>query len=106
MKLLTRQSRESFEAGNTQRRKILSMAHELGWSYLGRDNKMVADIERINRWCNEYGYLRKPLNYYTPDELPRLVTQFQNMYVKTLRDNAARERMVNRMHDALKDVKP
>lgn len=57
------------------RNKILSIAHELGWELeSGR-----VDMFRINAWCVKYGHAHKELDQYTYMELPRLVTQFENM---------------------------
>ena len=71
------------------RGKILSHAHELGWhkkdakGNLIRDpatNKTKIDFERVNEWCIKYGYLKKKLDKYTYDELPKLVWQFKEAY--------------------------
>jgi len=63
------------EEGHKMRRKIISLAHEMGWKLPGT-NKI--DIAHINDWCKKYGFGKKQLNEYTVAELPRLVTQFQN----------------------------
>lgn len=62
-------------------RKILSMAHELNWEYA---NGQV-NMKRVNEWCIKYGYLHKPLDQYTANELPQLVTSFEGMYFKHLK---------------------
>lgn len=62
------------------RRKILSMAHELNWEL---DNGKI-DMDRVNRWCIQYGYLGKPLDQYRTAELPALVFAFENMHRKHL----------------------
>ncbi len=59
---------------NRMRRKILSICHELNWR---KDGKI--DWERLNGWLLKYGYLHKSLNKYTREELPTLVTQFENL---------------------------
>jgi hypothetical protein len=68
------------EACNTMRRKIISMAREMGWHttcpYTG---KLKADMQRIENWCCTYGYLHKNLNQYTYQELPHLITQMQQV---------------------------
>lgn len=61
-------------------RKLLSMAHEQNWKHF--DGKI--NMDRVNAWCVKYGYLHKPFNHYTEEELPMLVTQFESMYVKHL----------------------
>lgn len=64
------------------RRKILSMAHELGWKLSdGRIN-----MDKVNKWCCTYGYLKKNLDLYLESELPPLVTQFEGAYVHHLKN--------------------
>lgn len=60
------------------RRKILSICHELGWEKPGGaiDWKILDDF-MINR-----SYLHKLLNDYTEAELPKLVTQFEDILKK------------------------
>lgn len=57
-----------------QRKKIISSCREMGWNKGG-----YADMRRIYDWVEKYGYLNKPLNEYTLQEIPRLVTQASNM---------------------------
>lgn len=66
------------DKANNQRRRIIAMAHELGWTYsVGGQAK--ADMKRIDDWCVKFSYLKKPMNEYTLTELPKLVSQFQLM---------------------------
>lgn len=74
------------------RKKILSMAHEMGWekevesaklkgeSAKLKVGKRVIDMEHVNNWCVSHGYLHKKLDDYTYAELPRLVSQFEAVY--------------------------
>lgn len=67
------------------RKKILSMAHEMGWSSSAKATedkqaKRKIDMEHVNNWCKSRGYLHKPLDDYTYNELPRLVSQFEQVY--------------------------
>ncbi|WGQ12969.1 hypothetical protein [Sphingobacterium faecium] len=66
---------------NKMRRKILSMAHEMSWEL--PSGKI--DMQRVNNWCINYGYLAKRLDKYTDSELPALVSAFENMYLKHLK---------------------
>lgn len=66
---------KSLDGSHKMRRKIISMAHELGWKIPG--TKKI-DMDAINEWCKKYGFGKKELNEYTEQELPKLVTQFQN----------------------------
>jgi|SRR5690242_8328909 len=71
------------DSANKQRRKIVSMAHELGWHNLVQ-GKWKVDMRGLNNWCVQHSYLKKELNQYTAGELPRLVSQFESMYKKYL----------------------
>lgn len=62
-------------AANTMRRKMLSIAYQLGWTV--EHGKL--DLARVNNWCVKYGYLHKPLNDYDVKELPQLITQFERL---------------------------
>ncbi len=57
------------------RNKILSMAHEVNWTIKG-----YVDMDRINNWCIKFGHAHKKLDFYTYEELPKLVTQFEEVY--------------------------
>jgi hypothetical protein len=67
------------DPANRMRKKIISMAREMGWELRTTTGK-VADMQRIRNWVLKYGSLKKPLNDYTINELPRLVTQFEQVY--------------------------
>ena len=64
------------------RRKILSMCHEVHvtkWSEAAQKN--VIDFARLNAWIAKYGHAKhKTLNEYSVAELPKLVTQFEQVY--------------------------
>jgi hypothetical protein len=67
------------------RKKILSMAHEMGWSSSAKATedkqaKKKIDMEHVNNWCKSRSYLHKPLDDYTYNELPKLVSQFEEVY--------------------------
>jgi len=62
------------------RKKILSLAWQMNWTYTNTKRAIVCDIKRVDTWCEKYGYLHKPLNEYTYQELPRLLTQFEAVY--------------------------
>jgi N-acetyl-gamma-glutamylphosphate reductase len=69
------------QQANTMRKKIIALAHQMGWSAVHpTSGNKIADMARINAWCEKYGYLHKELNAYTLEELPKLVTQFVNLY--------------------------
>ncbi len=57
------------------RKKCLSVVHDLGWETVSGK----IDWERLNFWLEKFGYLHKKLNDYTYEELPRLITQLENV---------------------------
>jgi len=56
------------------RKKILHMAHELGWE----KQDGTIDWHKLNHWLLQYGHKHKRLNDYSYNELVRLVSQFEN----------------------------
>lgn len=56
------------------RKKILSICHEMNWK-----QHQKLDWARINDFLKKSGYLHKVLNDYTESELPKLVTQFEQL---------------------------
>ena len=66
------------------RKKIISMAYTLNWTVYNPNNpeKPKADMNRINKWCMQYGQYKKTLNQHTAKELPHLVSQFQHKLLK------------------------
>lgn len=61
--------------------KIFYYAHEMGWTKVSKvSNKKVADVQAIDDWMKKYSYLKKKLNKYTFEELPKLVSQFEMVY--------------------------
>lgn len=74
------------QKANRMRRKIIAMAHTMGWSIEHPvSHDLVADMQRINGWCVQYGYLKKPLNSYKLEELPKLISQFETIYKSFLK---------------------
>lgn len=60
--------------------KIMYYAHEMRWTKLNDKGKVVADGKRIDEWMSKYSYLKKKMNLYTYEELPKLVSQFELIY--------------------------
>jgi hypothetical protein len=81
------------KATDRMRNKILSMAHEMGWNLTpgpspqerGGMQKPKIDMAHVNAWCTRHGYLHKPLDDYTHSELPKLVSQFEEVYKSYLK---------------------
>jgi len=60
-----------------QRRKILSIAHELHWEIPGSNR---IDMRRVNDWCMKHTGAKKPLNDLNLSELNKAVTGISNYY--------------------------
>jgi len=67
-------------------KSIIAMAHEMGW--IKRETiaqpdgslKPQNNYSDLHDWVLKFGYLKKPLNEYSYEELPILVTAFRNVY--------------------------
>ena len=68
------------DTANRMRRKLIAKCHNLGWE----TTPGTADMERLNNWCKTKGYLKKELMDYTATELPKLVSQFDKVYVSIM----------------------
>jgi hypothetical protein len=85
-KRLTKDAQKSADAEKTnkQRRKLIALAWQMNWTCTkvnaNGSTYTACDMNRVNGWCSNYGYLKKPLNDYTLDELPLLLTQFEKAY--------------------------
>lgn len=71
---LAQLKKQAVDKKDRMRKKILSICHEMQWTLNGQ-----IDWKRLNEFLNKSGYLHKPLNDYTLAELPKLVTQFENL---------------------------
>jgi len=66
--------------GNRMRRRIMSMCYSIGWTRWDEGKKRhIVDMERLDGWMKKYSHLHKGLNEYKYNELPVVVTQFENL---------------------------
>lgn len=65
------------KSADKMRNKILSMAHEMGWRKSGNER---IDMDHVNGWMRSKSYLKKDLDAYRYGELPKLVSQFEEVY--------------------------
>ena len=63
------------DRANVMRRKAFAIAHELGWE----DAQGKVDRARFDAWMLKYSYLHKGINQYTHNELPKLLTQLEQL---------------------------
>mgnify|MGYP007026480074 CR=1 FL=1 len=61
------------------RRKVYSLAHELGWE---RPDGTV-DVQRLDAWCMHFGRTKKDFHEHTLAELRDLITQLEIVLRKT-----------------------
>lgn len=81
IKWLKQQDPEEQKA-EKMRRKIISIAHQLGWkqTYISANTmSQKVDMQALDNWCITFSYLHKKLNQYQYKELPTLVSQFQKV---------------------------
>lgn len=67
-----------YDFNNKAHRKILSLCHELRWETPAGK----VDLNRLGFWLAKYGKFHKPLNEYTQQELPQLITQMEQILHK------------------------
>lgn len=87
------QSAKQKEQGTKDKmvRHMIAMAHEMGWikerAVVNGDGQVSRkkDYTDLHAWVEKYGYLKKPLNKYSYQELPTLVTAFKNVYTSWLK---------------------
>ena len=60
--------------------KIFYYAHEMRWTKVNGAGKTVADGKRVDEWMTSHSYLKKKLEQYSYKELPKLVSQFAQVY--------------------------
>lgn len=60
--------------------KLFYYCHEMGWTKINDAGKKVVDMQRLDNWCRQYSYLKKKLDWYRYAELPKLVSQFEQVY--------------------------
>lgn len=70
------------KSADKMRNKILSMAHEMGWHIAGTAK---VDMQHVNGWMRSKSYLKKDLDAYRYGELPKLVSQFEEVYKSFLK---------------------
>lgn len=64
-------------------RKLVAMSYDLNWikekPVVKPGGKMETkkDYSALYKWVEDFGYLKKPLKLYTEQELPKLLTQFE-----------------------------
>lgn len=73
------QPQPQWESTDAMRKKIFFLFRELGYCWGSEPEDMARNSVVVNHYVREHGYLKcKPLKAYTIDELPKLVSQFQN----------------------------
>jgi hypothetical protein len=86
----------AWESANVMRKKIFFLFRELGYAWGSEPGDMARNSVVVNHYVRTYGYLKcKPLNSYTAEELPKLVSQFENW--KKNVDKAAAKKAVREL---------
>ncbi len=79
-----KQQPSNIDPADNMRKKIISMLREIGYE-THVEGKRKADMKAIYSLVNKVGYLKKGFNQYTAQELPKLVSQIEEIYKKELR---------------------
>jgi hypothetical protein len=67
------------EQAQKMRRKIFAIGRALGWLTGNSPEDLAMNSAKLDKFLSEHGYLKKPLRYFTPAELPKLVSQFEQI---------------------------
>lgn len=82
---------------DTMRKAMLNLGYNMRFDQkptpeVTRDKLELATIYRsrvnvywVNQWCLKYSYLKKGLNQYSYEEMPRLIKQFEMVYESFLK---------------------
>lgn len=78
------------DEGKKMRGNIIAMAHEMNWikrTKVVQGNRIIVkdDYSSLDAWMLKFSYLKKNLFDYSYAELPKLVTQFKNVYLSQLK---------------------
>ena len=85
-----------WESADAMRKKIFFLFRELGYCWGSEPGDMARNAIVVKHYVATHGYLKcKPLNSYTQEELPKLVSQFQNW--KKNVDKAAAKKSVKEL---------
>lgn len=84
-KQMTPDTYSKMQKSDRMRKRILSMCHQLSWTYYDKNQKkQTVSFYKLDAWMMNYSYLHKLLNSYKDNELPRLVHQFEEMFLNYL----------------------
>ncbi|MGV3588116.1 MAG: phage protein GemA/Gp16 family protein [Adhaeribacter sp.] len=68
------------ESADKMRKNIIAICYELGWiEPSDNPEERKINMAAIDSFIKQRGYLKKPLNDFTPKELPKLVSQFKQI---------------------------
>lgn len=79
---------EKFDPCDRMRKKIFAICHTIGWLYDQTDIDRKLNQAKIDAFIKRYGYLKKALNKYSRQELPKLVSQFEAIQKKVDKERA------------------
>lgn len=78
LNVLARGADQHTDRANRMRRKIIAICHEMGWKL----ETGAINMKKVNDFCIQHSTLKKDLNSHTVQELPKLVTQFEQLLKK------------------------
>lgn len=88
------QNNLGFREGNKKRRRIISLAYQLPpemclTRFDEKKGQRVIDMENLDMFlCSKHSVFKKKLNEHTPQELSRVIVQFENMLKSYLKPHS------------------
>ena len=67
------------ETANRMRRKLFAIGRAIGWLSGETADDLAMNRAKLDAFLVNKSYLKKPLKFYAPAELPKLVSQFEQI---------------------------
>jgi len=94
------------DGADKMRKKIFAICYTIGWIYGNSPEDRKINQAAIDRIIQKIGYLKKPLNEFTPAQLPKLVSQFEQIekYYKNYNTAQAGKEADQAVSDLIKEL--
>ena len=91
------------ETANRMRRKLFAIGRAIGWLSGETAEDLAMNRAKLDAFLVNKSYLKKPLKFYAPAELPKLVSQFE-MIQKHVEKSAANREAGQAVADLLAEL--
>jgi len=94
------------DGADKMRKKIFAICYNIGWIYGNSPEDRKINQAAIDKIVQKIGYLKKPLNEFTLAQLPKLVSQFEQIekYYKNYNSAQAGKEADQAVSDLIKEL--